>query len=220
MTGFFREINVKNKGRYSTKGTDEGEFEPGSNGLVLRNLQKIKALVELETYETKSLSVVSDALIDKYDADHCFSGKDICDMHKAWLGDLYGWAGKYRQVNMSKAGFTFAAAHLIPKLMNQFEEKELRQYTPCAFKSHDEILSALAVVHTELVLIHPFREGNGRLSRLLSTLMALQAGLPILNFSGIKNEWQEQYFAAVRAGLDHNYDPMKTIFLKVLSQSQ
>ncbi len=34
-------------------------------------------------------------------------------------------------------------------------------------------------VHEELVLIHPFREGNGRVARLLSTLMAFQAGLPM-----------------------------------------
>ena len=211
---------MKNKGRYNTKGVDEGEFEPGSNGLVLRNLQRIKDLTELETYETKALSIVSDILIDKYDMDHCFSSKDICDMHSAWLGELYSWAGKYRQVNMSKGGFTFAAAYLIPKLMDQFERKELRQYTPCVFKSDHEIINALAVVHTELVLIHPFREGNGRLARLFSTLMALQAGLPILNFSRIKGEWQEQYFSAVRAGLDNDYEPMKVIFLRALSQSQ
>ncbi len=36
----------------------------------------------------------------------------------------------------------------------------------------------MAVTHTELILVHPFREGNGRLTRLLNTLMALQAGLP------------------------------------------
>ncbi|TAK86063.1 MAG: hypothetical protein EPO20_09750 [Betaproteobacteria bacterium] len=33
--------------------------------------------------------------------------------------------------------------------------------------------SALAETHVELVLIHPFREGNGRIARALSTLMAL-----------------------------------------------
>jgi len=33
-----------------------------------------------------------------------------------------------------------------------------------------------AEVHTELVLIHPFREGNGRCSRILASIMALQAG--------------------------------------------
>lgn len=211
---------MKNKGRYSTQGISEGDFEPGSNDLVLKNLQGIKDLPGIEAFETKALSNVADFLIDQYDAGHRFTAKDICFMHGAWLEKLYSWAGTYRSVNMSKGGFTFAAAHLLPRLMEKFTQKELNEYTPCIFKTQDEIVKALAIVHTEFILIHPFREGNGRLARMLSTLMALQAGLPILNFSGIKGEWQEQYFAAVRAGLDNDYEPMKTIFSKVVLQSQ
>jgi len=41
------------------------------------------------------------------------------------------------------------------------------------------------------------REGNGRLARLLATLMALQAGLPLLDFSGFEQERQKEYFTAV-----------------------
>jgi cell filamentation protein len=80
----------------------------------------------------------------------------------------------------------------------------------------EDILHALAVVHVEFLLIHPFREGNGRLARLLSILMALQAGLPLLDFSGIKGKGKERYFAAVRAGLDQNYQFMKQIFDDVI----
>jgi len=43
----------------------------------------------------------------------------------------------------------------------------------------------MAVVHVELVLIHPFRDGNGRVARILSILMGLQAGLPALDFGDI-----------------------------------
>lgn len=71
----------------------------------------------------------------------------------------------------------------------------------------------------ELVLIHPFREGNGRLSRLLSQLMALQAGLPLLNFSSIKGKQREAYFAAVRAGIGRDYAPMTEVFRKVVKTS-
>ena len=72
--------------------------------------------------------------------------------------------------------------------MAEFEKGALKKYTPCLFSSEDEISEALAVVHTELVLIHPFREGNGRLARMLSILMAYQAGLPTLEFGGIKGK--------------------------------
>ena len=43
-------------------------------------------------------------------------------------------------------------------------------------------VQALALTHAEFVLIHPFREGSGRLVRLLSTLMAVQASLPALDY--------------------------------------
>ena len=54
------------------------------------------------------------------------------------------------------------------------------------------------MVHVELVLIHPFREGNGRLARLLAMLMGLQAGLPMLVFDEMEGVLREKYFAAVR----------------------
>jgi hypothetical protein len=41
-----------------------------------------------------------------------------------------------------------------------------------------EVARALAEVHAELILIHPCRDGNGRVARLLPLLMGLKAGLP------------------------------------------
>lgn len=69
------------------------------------------------------------------------------------------------------------------------------------------------------MLIHPFRDGNGRVSRLLSQLMALQAGLPLLNFSVIKGKQREAYFAAVRSGIERDYAPMIATFRKVVKTS-
>ena len=116
------------------------------------------------------------------------------------LGEIYEWAGEYRRVNVSRGDFPFAAAARIPALMEQFERDVLARYTPCNLKERADILHALAETHAELVLIHPFREGNGRVARILSILMALQAGLPLLNFSLIAEEKKQAYFAAVQAG--------------------
>ena len=77
----------------------------------------------------------------------------------------------------------------------------------------------MAEVHVELVLIHPFREGNGRTSRLLVILMALQAGLPLLNFNDIEGKNREAYFRAVQEGMMRNYKPMKAIFKKIIEKS-
>ena len=111
-------------------------------------------------------------------------------------------------------------ARHIPKLMQDLEKGPLKKYTPCQFKTDEEIIIALAVVHTELMLIHPFREGNGRAGRLLAVLMAFQAGLPGLDFTGIRGKKREEYFAAVQSGLDRNYEPMKTVFRSVLSRTR
>lgn len=48
-----------------------------------------------------------------------------------WLGSIYPWAGNYRTVNISKAGFKFAHAPLIPRLMAELGKGVLRLHTPC-----------------------------------------------------------------------------------------
>jgi len=106
---------------------------------------------------------------------------------------VYDWAGRYRSVNMGKAEFHFAAAHLIPNLMKTFEKKFLSVYMPCRTMDNETLIDALAKVHIEFILIHPFREGNGRLSRLLANIMALQADQPMLDFSVMENKKAQQF---------------------------
>ena len=115
--------------------------------------------------------------------------------------------------------FLFAPAGQINRLMSEFEKNVLKPFTPCRFKTTEAIIKALAVVHTELLLIHPFREGNGRIARLIAMIMALQAGLPLLDFGGIKGRKKQEYFASVQAGLEKNYRPMERIFYSVVKRS-
>ena len=203
--------------RYNTDHLVEAQFEPGSRGRVLKNLLGIRGKRQMDALEAVRLEAATDWAIRHVTADQRFTAADICRWHKQWLGELYPWAGDYRQVNISKGSFVFAMAAQVPRLMREFERDVLARYTPCAFGNPIEVLEALAITHCELVLIHPFREGNGRVSRLLSTLMALQAGLPLLNFSGIKGRQRAAYIAAVRAGMGRNYAPMVEIFRKVVA---
>lgn len=205
--------------RYDVSGLTEAQFEPGSDGTVLRNLFGITSAAAMDTAEANALIDAMDGLVRVYDAEHRFTANDICEFHRVWLGGIYTWAGEYRQVNVSKGDFMFAAAGRIPALMAEFERDVLVRCTPCRFETTEGITNALAESHVELVLIHPFREGNGRISRALSTLMALQAGLPLLDFGAIAGEKKEKYFAAVRAGLDRNYRPMERIFAEVIERS-
>lgn len=205
--------------RYDTDQLTEAQFEPGSRGRVLKNLLGIRSKRAIDEMEATTLAEVTDWAIRHVTAEQRFTAADICQWHKQWLGAVYKWAGEYRQVNISKGGFPFAMSPQIPRLMQEFERDVLARYTPCAFDDTEKVLEALAITHCELVLIHPFREGNGRVSRLLSTLMALQAGLPLLNFGVIKGKQREAYFAAVQTGMDRNYGSMREIFRRVVRAS-
>ena len=206
----------KKSGPYDVSELVEAQFEPGSRRRVLKNLLGIKRKREMDRVEAREQLRALHELIRIYGKNHRFTAEDICRIHKVWLGNIYPWAGKYRQVNVAKEDFMFAAANQIPQLMEELETGPLREFTPCCFDAIERIAKALAVVHTELVLIHPFRDGNGRVARLLATLMALQGGLPPLDFSGLKGQKRKEYFAAIRMGLDRDYNAMEAIFNDVI----
>lgn len=210
---------MKKAPRYRTGHLIEDQFEPGSLGRMLKNKLGIIRKREMDKLEKEAQLRALEKLVDFYQSDHQFTAGDICYIHKTWLSDIYDWAGKYMQVKMDKDGFPFAFPEQIPKLMTEFEKGPLCQFTPCRFSSLKEVIKALAIVHTELVLIHPFREGNGRVARMLATLMALQAALPPLDFSGITGKKKKEYIEAIHAGFQENYEPMGKIFESVVRKT-
>ena len=58
----------------------------------------------------------------------------------------------------------FAPSAQLPKLLNDFDTRYLAQYTPCSDMNEEQLITAIAITHIELILIHPFREENERLS--------------------------------------------------------
>lgn len=197
----------------------EAETQPGSRGRVLRNLRGIARVREMDVAEARALQTAMDRFVRQFDEQHRFTAADIRNMHRTWLGDIYEWAGEYRSVNMSKDGFPFATAALIPDLMQKLQKRVLARVTPCRFAGREDVAGALAEAHVELVLIHPFRDGNGRVARALSSLMALQAGLPLFDFNPIAGRRKAEYFAAIQAGMDRNYRPMTKIFEELIERS-
>ena len=200
--------------RYSVVGS-AAECEPGSNGLVLRNRLGIKDPAVMEGMERDLLLDLYQAIIGNGIPANRLRMADLIGWHRQWLSSVYVWSGKVRSFNLSKQGFTFASAHLLTDLLSAFESEQLARLTPFNPESLDELISGLAQVHVELVLIHPFREGNGRIARLLCDVMACQAGIGPLDYSA----WDQQrdlYFAAIRAGAVLNITPMVEQFRQVL----
>ena len=185
----------------------EGDFEPGSDEQVLRNLVGIQLAEDMDELELSLLAQLYEAVLIEELPDRRLSVDDLKHWHRLWLGNVYPWAGLDRSVNMSKGGFPFAAATQVPRLLVEFERKYLARWTPCNRLSDDELVQAIAETHVEFILIHPFREGNGRLSRLLADVMAVQAGHAPLDYSSWESE-KPRYIAAIHAGFSGNYAPM------------
>ena len=82
---------------------------------------------------------------------------------------------------MSKGGFLFPAAKFISQNMKNFE-KEILLNLPAKYESNEAFIKDIAIVHGGFLLIHPFREGNGRTARLLANLMVRKQGMKGLNF--------------------------------------
>jgi cell filamentation protein len=165
----------------------------------------------LERMTIRSLQALTD--------DVQFTAEHVRELHREWLGDIYSWAGEYRLVNLSKGGFMFAASSRVPLLMQELEAGVLSRHTPCRAASPRELARAIAEVHAEIVLIHPFREGNGRIARHISNMMAWQAGLRPLDFRPMATTGKQLYFAAIRIAQAGNYIPLAEIFESLIASA-
>ncbi len=193
--------------RYDTTGNIEAQFESGSCGRVLANKLGISDPLEMNEVELDLLNRLYAEAFNSVAADQTITVADITEWHRRWLVNVYDWAGRYRTVNMAKGDFQFAASAQIERLMGLLDTEVLPAHTPCQGMSEARLIEAIAVVHVELILIHPFREGNGRLSRLLANVMAVQAGWRELDFTSWE-ERREEYFACIQAGMS-DYEPLR-----------
>ncbi len=211
--------------KYSTKGLIENEFEPG--GKVLKNKLGIRKRVELEHAEAEAFQKTQMHFYKLFSEDPSppLTENLIREIHHHWLKRIYQWAGSYRRVNISKEDITFPPASLvdgslnIPRLMEEFEKEIIRKHAALR-KGEDliKVAEAIAIVHGEFEMIHPFREGNGRIGRLIADLMALQAGYPplIFDIEG-KPRNRKIYFEAMKeVFVNKNYDPLTDVIEKTI----
>ena len=195
------------------------DFEPGSRNTVLSNRLGITGAREIARHEADALDIAIERLIQQTPRTLRFSAADLCRIHLFWLGDIYHCAGRYRDVDESVGGFTVPAAREVSRLMQEFNRGSLTEYTPCRFTDPEDLAWALGVVYADFLRIHPFRDGNARCARLLVTLMGAQAGLPRLDFSGLRGQGKASYTAAIHAGIAQNYKPMVEVFRRVLRKT-
>ncbi len=207
--------------RYQAAPGDEATPEPGSHGRVLRNSLHIRSKRAMDRAEYDALVTAQQTFLKTVTNQTRFTAVLIAEMHRLWLGDIYPWAGKWRTVELQKNGFMWPPAYIVPQNMAHLESTLLRTHTPCPTAPVADVARRMAEVHAELLLIHPFREGNGRLARWLAGLMAQQAGLPspLYRFGGRgSRSEQERYLRAVIRGYGQNYDLLTDFFLETIER--
>ena len=187
-----------------------GDPDFDSEHNVLQNKLGITDQAELERREELALIAAYDKAALKYSDTHSFKTKDIRDLHEIFLGEIFKWAGEYRQVDISSEGIHWCHASHIATQMEEYE-KRLARLTPFSpALTRTELLARLAELHGELIAIHPFRDGNGRTVRLLCDLLLMQAGLSPIRLGAFDDQKiRREYYAAIQEILNNvNYQPL------------
>ncbi len=114
--------------------------------------------------------------------------KALQKIHAYLFGGLYDFAGQIRQVNIAKGGFQFAMAQYLPQTLEQIEHMPENTF--------DEIVDK----YVEMNIAHPFREGNGRSTRIWLDLIFKKRLQRCVDWSRIpKNEYLG---AMIRSAVD------------------
>ena len=135
---------------------------PGSE--VLRNLANLPTQTALDAFEAdvtaiRIMEALETPITGNYDLPH------LCRMHQHVFQDVYDWAGQLRMVDISKGDSRFANFGLIESYLGgvlaQIERQDfLRGLGP------EDFVEKLAFIMSEINAAHPFREGNGRSTRI------------------------------------------------------
>lgn len=191
------------------KAGDKYKVDPNQDEQeVLPNKLGLRYKAEVEREEAKGFVEASVNLSLDLSQSTVFDSKYILQIHKAALNHLYGFAGELRTVNISKSGFYFPTAQFLPNAMVEFDNMILN-HLPLNYNSKDELIKYVAMVHGELLYIHPFRECNGRTARLLANLMVYKAGYDRLKFEKLDNEEKfGMYIQAIQKVGLKQYQPM------------
>lgn len=146
--------------------------------MALKNKLGITDSLELARAEeriskTRALELFEKGLLDSFE-NGTFRG--LAQIHEYLFSDIYDFAGKIRTVNLAKGGFRFA-----PVLYLHDALERISQMPQSTF---DEIIEK----YVEMNVAHPFREGNGRSTRIwLDAILKKELG-KVIDWSRVDKE--------------------------------
>ena len=182
-------------GKYGT-GEDSQYCYPNSN--VLINKLGITDPHALEVAEV----ALSQARIEQFNPNFDdFSLAALCAIHFHLFQDLYEWAGELRTVDISKGETRFATVNRIrPEADKLF--RQIKQDNNLVGLPRAQFIARLAYYYSELNVIHPFRDGNGRAQRMMFELLGINAGYEVRWEPISRAEWIHANIAAYNCQLD------------------
>jgi len=132
----------KSLAKYELNSAEE-RYQPGSGDLVLANKLGITDEEEMEALESGLLLMLYEQLFIEGQPPAVLAFEHISGWHRQWLGNVYDWAGRLRNANLTKDGFPFAAADRIPLLLDGFEKQFLSRSGELKSLARPELVSYL-----------------------------------------------------------------------------
>ena len=140
-----------------------------------------------------------------------FSFDHLKHLHYHLFQDLYEWAGQTRDVDISKGATRFCSWTRIEPEANKLF-RAIPALADC--QQHDELIEKVANLFCELNLLHPFREGNGRVLRFFFEEMLYTIGYDVTWPKISQQDWID----ANIAGVHLNLNLLKVIFSQAISE--
>ena len=167
---------------------------------MLENKLGITDQVELAKVEEKISKQKARQLFDTGDIDRVKVGtfEGLAFIHSYLFGEIYHFAGKIREVNIAKGNFRFAPVMYLEASLNHIDSMPQSNV--------DEIIEK----YVEMNIAHPFREGNGRATRIWLDLMLKKEIRKVIDWNQVD---KEEYLSAMERS------PVKDVEIKVLLKS-
>lgn len=149
----------------------------------------------------------------------------IRNLHKIGFGFIFpDWAGEFRTIDVTVGEYEPPHYSRIPELVKDFcdDFSERLKHLPSSDSEEEflaDVVSLLSWFQHRFVWIHPFKDYNGRVARLLTNLLALNLGLPILTIKAESGRDRKRYIKAMKEADGHDYSKLEDLIAKALGES-
>ena len=122
-----------------------------------------------------------------------FTLPELCSIHKHLFGRLYDWAGETRSFTTSRRGDLFCRPDFIKSYFESDITRKLKRENFLVGTTREDFSKRAAHFVSEVNAVHPFNDGNGRLTRIFLNDLAQKAGheLDIQRIASRKDVWYD-----------------------------